>query len=122
MAKNADFIKTSGDLVECIQFVAGADINTGEIALVEDTYVIAYQDKLSGGTLNGVYACNMCEVPKATGTGKTFAIGDQLWLDTSALTVHKTQATGDVYVGLARAAATAAATHVLADFDGRTGR
>ena len=108
MAKNADFIKDTMGMIP-IDFTAAADINTGEIALVEDCYGLAYADVTSGNTGSLIVECTNCEVPKATGTGKTFAIGDIMWLDPSGLLVYKDFATGYIFVGYAIEAATAAA-------------
>jgi predicted RecA/RadA family phage recombinase len=118
MAENTNFVKDPRSM-RSIEHTALADINAGEIALQQDTYGMAYITVVSGTAVSLIYACNAAEVPKATGAGTAFVVGDNLYLNTSTLVVSPTKATNDLWVGVCVSAAATTATHVLADWDGR---
>ena len=117
MAENTDFIHLP-DKYEGFNFTIASDINAGEIALVEDIYVLAYQTEDAAEVIEGVSQGYNVDVPKSVGTGLTIAAGDALWLNTGTLVVSKTDGGTDKYVGYALAAATATATHVRAHWFG----
>lgn len=118
MAEHTDFIHSPDSYRSAPFTVAVGGINAGEIALVEDTYVIAYQTEDAGETIEGVYLADNVDIPKSTGTGLTISAFDKLWLNTTTLVVSKTDGGTDVYVGIATRDATATATHVRGHWNG----
>lgn len=118
MALNADFLHDT-DFNSIPGTVATGGINAGEFQKIEDTWGLAYVTALAGVVVNFVFRGVQVELPKSVGTGLSFTAGDICWLDTSTKLVHKTFATGNVNVGIARKDAGISDTHVLADFNGR---
>jgi predicted RecA/RadA family phage recombinase len=112
MAENADFLRSPSHYKHILFTVATGGINAGEIALVSEVYVLAFNTYAAAAVGVGVTEADMCEIPKSVGTGLTIAAGDFLYLNTTTLVVSTTQGTGDLWVGWAIEAATATATHV----------
>lgn len=118
MAENADFLRSPSHYKHILFTVATGGINAGEIALVSEVYVIAFNTFTAAEIGTGVTEANMCEIPKSVGTGLTIAAGDFLYLNTTTLVVSTTQGTGDIKVGWAIEAASATATHVTGCWKG----
>lgn len=120
MAENADFLRSPEHYKHILFTVATGGINAGEIALVSEIYVLAFNTYAAAAVGTGITEADMCDIPKKEGTGEEIAAGDFLYLDTGAspMVVSTTQGTGDLWVGWAIEAATATATHVLGCWKG----
>lgn len=120
MSENADFLRSPSHYKHILFTVGTGGINAGEIALVSEVYVIAFNTYTAAEIGTGVSEADMCQIPKKEGTGEEIAAGDFLYLDTgvSPMVVSTTQGTGDIKVGWAIEAATATATHVTGCWKG----
>lgn len=134
-------LPTGGDYYEFKQNIpSGATRVIGNIYLVQDTYGVAFAASVAaeqaaatinvGGGIVGtsfavagtpivyIYEAEKIMLPKKTGTGESFLVGDDVFLDPINLNVSPTQVSGYLWVGTAQKAATEASTRVLASWEG----
>lgn len=95
-----------------------AGLTAGAMQKTEDTVGVIFEDKDLGGTTVLVYQAEKIIVPKVTGTGKSFAIGDKVFYDDSSKKVTPTSAQGLFLVGIATEAAGINDTTVEIDLNG----
>lgn len=114
MAENANFLRSPSRYKDTLFTVGTGGINAGEIAIVGDLAVLAFNTYAAGDIGVGVTECAICEIPKSTGTGLSIDANKFLYLDTGAspMVVSQTQGTGHLFVGWSTESAGATATHV----------
>jgi hypothetical protein len=113
----AIFIRSDSENIFGITAVAPTGgVTGGNFYLYEDTWGIAFVTTAATLSYTLVYRCPNIRVPKATGTGSAFAVGDPVYLNTTNSNVQK-NSTGGVLIGLCLVAATDAATTVWIDME-----
>lgn len=120
MSENANFLRSPSKYKDTLFTVATGGINAGEITLVGDLYVLAFNTYAAGDIGTGVVEADICQIPKSEGTGLEIEANKFLYLNTAAspMVVSTTQGTGDLWVGWSREAASATATHVVGHWRG----
>ena len=94
-------------------YAKGTQVKQGNIiGYVADDFTVGQQAAI-------IYRDPAVLMEKVTGSGKTFAIGGNVYWDNSTGKVTNAS-TGNTLIGRAKEAATAAATQVLVDLSGST--
>jgi hypothetical protein len=123
-----DIVRKTIDL-QVLQFtvVSGGEAQ-GTIRKIGDTYAVAWlaedtfgtKTLVAGKTGTAITKCSEGKLPKVTGSGTAFVVGDTIWFNETNLNVSPTQGSGYTKkLGYATQAAAAAATGVWADYDFR---
>lgn len=113
----ADFIRSDSENIFGLTAVAPTGgVTGGNFYKYEDTWGIAFKSEDAADSYTLVYKCPNIIVPKATGTGSAFAIGDLVYLNTTNSNVQ-INPTGGVLIGVCLEAAADAATSVRIDMD-----
>jgi predicted RecA/RadA family phage recombinase len=99
--------------------VSGAAVVKGQLVAKQDCYGFCMIDGAIGDEVVLVTKCERVLATKSTGTGNAIVSGDKLYQNTTNDEVSSTKGVGDIFVGWASEDASASATTVLMNFDGR---
>jgi len=127
MAK-LDIVRKLVDL-QVLEFtVASGGEDQGTIRKIQDTHGVCWNAEdtfgtktlVAGKTGTAIVKCSEGKLPKVTGSGTAFVVGDTIWFNETNLNVSPTQGSGYTKkVGYATQAASTSATGVWADYDFR---
>lgn len=102
-----------------IKFTApSGGLTGGDMYKTEDAIGVILDTVAAAGSAVLIYEAEKILVPKVTGTGKSFAVGDKVFFNASTLNVTPTTGGGLYLIGIATAAAGASATEVEIDLKG----
>jgi len=94
-------------------------VTGGTLIHVNDIVGMVFDDADEGDEYVLVYVCEKIEVPKATGAGTAFTVGDHVYYDDTLQTVTPIQAAGLWRIGVATEAAGDDDDEVEIDLEGK---
>ena len=116
-----DLLRTATPMGDWRSFeytVGSGDSKTkGYIYLIADTYCVSFDDYVAGDTAVFIYNAEKILVPKKTGTGEAFVVGDYVYLDTSATPWDVTPNFATAYICIGICVAAAAETDETVEID-----